>query len=87
MGFWALRGNIMNMCVTTVAVSWLSFAVKGFWAVWENNITVVMAVLLREACCVHVLTYNTAQLLQPRKTNHILKFAMLNNNICFNLKR
>jgi threonyl-tRNA synthetase len=61
MGLWALWGNIMNMCVTTVAVAWLSFAVKGFWAVWENNITVVMAVLLREACYVHVLIYNTTQ--------------------------
>jgi hypothetical protein len=28
---------------------WWSFAVKGFWALWDNIITVAMVMLLREA--------------------------------------
>jgi hypothetical protein len=46
----------MNVCVViTVAVFWCSFAVKGFWALWDNIITVAMVMLLREAYYVHVL--------------------------------
>jgi hypothetical protein len=34
--------------VTTVAMAWLSFVVKGFWAL-RDNITVAMVMLLKEA--------------------------------------
>jgi hypothetical protein len=39
----------MNVCVITDAMVWWSFAVKVFWALWDNIITVAMAVLLKEA--------------------------------------
>jgi hypothetical protein len=31
---------IMNVSDITVAMVWWSFAVKEFWALWDNNITI-----------------------------------------------
>jgi hypothetical protein len=47
----------MNVCVViTITIVCWSFAAKGFWASWDNIITIVMVMLLREACYVlHVL--------------------------------
>jgi hypothetical protein len=46
----------MNVCVgISVTIIWLSFAVKGFWALWYNIITVAMVMLLREAHYVQLL--------------------------------
>jgi hypothetical protein len=40
----------INVCaVITVAMVWRSFAVKGFWALWDNIITVTMVILLKKA--------------------------------------
>jgi hypothetical protein len=45
---------LMNVCVViAVAMVWRSFAVKGFWALWDNIITVAIVMLLREAYYVH----------------------------------
>jgi hypothetical protein len=50
----------MNVCVVIiVAMVWCSFAVKGFWALWDNIITVAMVMLLRDAYYVHVLQRST----------------------------
>jgi hypothetical protein len=44
-GLWALRDNIYEfVCVSTVAMLSWSFAVLGFLALWNNNITVVMVI-------------------------------------------
>jgi hypothetical protein len=40
---------------------WCSFAVKGFWALWDNIITVAMVMLLKEAAV--YMYYKAAQLL------------------------
>jgi hypothetical protein len=40
----------MNVCVViAVAMAWRLYAVKDFWALWDNIITVAMVMLLREA--------------------------------------
>jgi hypothetical protein len=41
--------------VVTVAMVWRSFAVKGFWVLWANIITVAMVMLLKEAYYVQLL--------------------------------
>jgi hypothetical protein len=36
----------MNVCIdTTVAVMWHPFAIKGFWALWNNIISFANAVM------------------------------------------
>jgi hypothetical protein len=46
----------MNVCdIITVAMVWWSFAVKGFWALWDNIITVAKVTLLKETYYVQLL--------------------------------
>jgi hypothetical protein len=49
----------MNVCVITVTLVWLSFAVKGFRALLDNIISVAIVMLLREAYYVHALQLST----------------------------
>jgi hypothetical protein len=35
--------------VVTITVVWLSFAIKGFWTLWDNIITVATVMLLKKA--------------------------------------
>jgi hypothetical protein len=45
----------MNVClVIIVATVWQPFPTKGFWALWDNIITVATVMLLWEAYYVHV---------------------------------
>jgi len=40
----------MNVCVViAVAMVCRSFAIKGSWPVWDNNIIIAMVMLLKEA--------------------------------------
>jgi hypothetical protein len=44
-------------------VGWRSFAVEGFWALWDNIITVAVVILLREAYYVLYVSTIARQLL------------------------
>jgi hypothetical protein len=49
----------MNVSVViTVAMVWWPFAVKRFWALWHNIITVATVMLLRSAYCVHTTQHS-----------------------------
>jgi hypothetical protein len=44
------------MVVITAAIVWGSVAVKGFWALWNNDIITAMAVLQRGQLCIVITT-------------------------------
>jgi hypothetical protein len=59
----------MNMCVViTVAMVWLPFVVKGFWALRGNITTVAMVMLLKEVFNSYMLLCGNNAL--KRKTVH-----------------
>jgi hypothetical protein len=50
----------MTVCVVeTVAIVWWSFAIKRFWFLWDDDITVAEVMLLGEAYCAYVLQRST----------------------------
>jgi hypothetical protein len=54
----------MTVCVVeTVDIVWWSFAIKGFWFLWDDDITVAEVMLLREVYCAYVLQRSTVLIL------------------------
>jgi hypothetical protein len=48
MGLWALCVDIYGCFTITVTTVWASLAVKGFWALWDNIMTVTIVLLLKD---------------------------------------
>jgi hypothetical protein len=66
----------MNLCVvTTVAMVWLSFALKGFWVLCDNIITVYMVILLTEAFNLYMLLCENNALKKSLFTHPRLSFS------------